>query len=156
MPSVELLSFASSQCGFNQKWSHIKTIHFLIVSNKSLIVEGKDYRVVGFAWYNQIIVDSVSAKLREDYGRWCTKIGDDHFASERCVGYRKVLQAHYLLTDYFLGEGENVFFGIKSEHLLLSALGRQHVEFEGKVKWKDNLEICATLFFGLIKEPRIQ
>src|SRR5207249_1336251 len=41
--------------------------------------------------------------------------------------------------------------GLKDIGLLQSAVGRQHVSFGGKAKWTNHFDICATLFFGLIK-----
>lgn len=95
----------------------------------------------------------IDPALKEDFERWTRKIGDDPFAAPGNLGYRDVLRAHYLLVDYFANEGgEGIsLYGVKNENLLLSAMGRQLVEFEGRVKWKEPIHRCATLFFGLIK-----
>lgn len=73
------------------------------------------------------------------------------------IGIEDVLQAHYILADYFTDssaseEIENMLVGLRNEHLLASALSRQTVTFCGKTKYTDPIEICATLFFGLVKD----
>ncbi|PDX84332.1 hypothetical protein CGS59_05930 [Faecalibacterium prausnitzii] len=42
--------------------------------------------------------------------------------------------------------------GLRSADLLGSALGRQIVSFGGRKKYTDSIEICATLFYGLVKD----
>lgn len=65
-----------------------------------------------------------------------------------------VLKAHYAVVDYFIkqGSGEGVGgFGTKDTGLLLSALSRQFVSFNGVEKWSTPAAKAATLFFGLIQ-----
>ncbi|MEH2943481.1 hypothetical protein VSQ32_11575 [Lachnospiraceae bacterium KK002] len=73
------------------------------------------------------------------------------------VNVSDVLKAHYILADYFTdtsagGMSEKMLVGVRSYDLLASALGRQSVEFRGKRKYTNKLDICATLFFGLVKD----
>ena len=42
--------------------------------------------------------------------------------------------------------------GIRSYDLLNSAICRQTVSYGGVKKYKDPIEICSTLFFGLVKD----
>lgn len=42
--------------------------------------------------------------------------------------------------------------GPRDYNILHSALGRQHVSLGGIPKWSDGYEVCATLFYGLIKD----
>ena len=42
--------------------------------------------------------------------------------------------------------------GPKSMDLLHSALFRQHISYGGKPKWPSKYDVCATLFYGLIKD----
>lgn len=66
----------------------------------------------------------------------------------------EVLRAHFAVVDYFLrkGEGEGVGgFGPKDSGLLISALSRQFISFEGVEKWKTAPEKAATLLFGLVQ-----
>lgn len=73
------------------------------------------------------------------------------------INVKDVLEAHYILADYFTDcsveqEIEKMLVGVRSYDLLASALGRQCVEFAGKKKYIDKIDICATLFFGLVKD----
>ena len=68
-----------------------------------------------------------------------------------------VLHAYFILVDYFTdvsapGEVETMLVGLRSTDLLGSALGRQNVSFNGVRKYTDPIEICATLFYGLVKD----
>ena len=67
-----------------------------------------------------------------------------------------VLKAHYILADYFTdptvnGEIESMLVGVRSFHLLTSAICRQICGYDGRKKYTDSIEICATLFYGLVK-----
>ncbi len=73
------------------------------------------------------------------------------------INVTDVLKAHYILADYFTDESsgeetEKMLVGVRSYDLLASALGRQNVEFEGKRKYTNKLDICSTLFYGLVKD----
>lgn len=73
------------------------------------------------------------------------------------INVSDVLKAHYILADYFTdtSSGENtekMLVGVRSYDLLASALGRQSVEFAGKRKYSNKLDICSTLFYGLVKD----
>lgn len=73
------------------------------------------------------------------------------------INISDVLRAHYILADYFTDissgvEMERMLVGVRSYDLLASAIGRQIVEYGGKRKYTDKIEICATLFFGLVKD----
>ncbi len=63
----------------------------------------------------------------------------------------EVLKAHYIISDYFISEGEEIFFGVKNFNLLSSAVARQDVEFCGIEKWKDCYHKMGTLLFGITK-----
>ena len=72
------------------------------------------------------------------------------------VNVSDVLKAHYILADYFTdptanGEVESMLVGVRSFNLLTSAICRQICGYNGRRKYTDNIEICATLFFGLVK-----
>jgi death-on-curing protein len=90
--------------------------------------------------------------LLDDYKRTKQSIDNyDAFDKEGFIGFDEVLRAHYLIADYFSAEEEGIVYGLKSETLLGSALGRQFTGFGSSDKWKSPIEICGTLFFGLIK-----
>ncbi len=65
-------------------------------------------------------------------------------------------RAYFILIHYFTDastdeEKESMMVGIRSIDLLASALGRQKVSFGGKQKYTAPLDICSTLFFGMVK-----
>lgn len=81
------------------------------------------------------------------------QLGPEAYDGKGIVGIHDVLRAHFLVLDYFsrLGQGAGGV-GPRSINLLHSAVSRQMVGFEGRHKWKDDLEVCATLFYGLIAD----
>jgi death-on-curing protein len=95
-----------------------------------------------------------SEAVLAEFNRWKEKIGaNDPYAGDKTLGIHEVLRAHFLIADHFalLGHGLGGV-GPRDDHLLHSALGRQHVSFSGVPKWESELQIIATLFFGLIKD----
>ena len=94
-----------------------------------------------------------SKGLQEDYDRWKREIGDDVYVGGRTIGILDVLRAHYLIIDFFAQEhGEGVGgVGPKNLGLLHSTMSRQFSGFEKTIKWNTDLEICASLFWGLVK-----
>lgn len=65
-------------------------------------------------------------------------------------------RAYFILIHYFTDsstdEGqEKMMVGIRSIDLLASALSRQNITFCGKQKYSDPIDICSTLFFGMVK-----
>jgi len=99
-------------------------------------------------------MEYISEELKEDFDRWSVIIGDDPYAGKWIVGIYDVLRAHYLIVDYFSTEyGEGVGgVGPRDLNLLHSALSRQFTGYENNKKWNSEFEICATLFFGIIKD----
>ena len=94
----------------------------------------------------------IDPKLQDDYDRWLKRLGEDLFAGHTTVGVFDVLRAHYLIVDYFVKEGYGVGgIGPRDATLLCSTVGRQIPSFGGLSKWNDDLDKCATLFWGLIK-----
>ena len=64
---------------------------------------------------------------------------------------KEVLRAHFCIADYFSKKGEGMGgIGPKDIGLLLSALSRQHVGFDGVQKWVTPQDKAATLMYGLI------
>lgn len=73
------------------------------------------------------------------------------------INVNDVLQAHYILADYFTDLSarngrEAMMAGLRNENLLASALGRQIVTYGNYRKYTDPIDICATLFYGLDKD----
>ncbi|MCX6243915.1 MAG: type II toxin-antitoxin system death-on-curing family toxin [Bacteroidetes bacterium] len=97
-------------------------------------------------------MNNIHPLLLDDYNRTRQFIKNyDAFNKEGYIGYDEVLRAHYLITDYFSDEEASLVYGLKSETLLGSALGRQFTGFGGVDKYSTPIEICGTLFYGLIK-----
>lgn len=76
--------------------------------------------------------------------------------TEPCINVSTVLQAHYILAHYFTDDSaaeevEKMLVGVRSYDLLCSALCRQTVSYCGQLKYSDKMDICSTLFFGLVK-----
>lgn len=72
------------------------------------------------------------------------------------INLSDTFRAYYILVHYFTDTSsaepsEKMLVGIRSVDLLASALSRQDVSFGGKPKYREPLDICATLFFGLDK-----
>jgi len=96
-------------------------------------------------------MDKILPELRKQYEMWKRQI-DDSVAGPRLVSGEEVLRAHYLLADYFLREGEDIAApGPRDVNLMMSAVGRQKTGYGGRDKWQQDVEVCATLFFGLVK-----
>lgn len=71
---------------------------------------------------------------------------------QHIISMHEVLNAHFQIANHFYIEGNGLGgVGPKDLGLLHSAIFRQVVEFNGKVKWNTIFEVCATLLFGLIK-----
>lgn len=97
------------------------------------------------------MIDGIYDHLKQDFERVYKKLDDSPFTTRGLISYYDVLKAHYLISDYFIHEGEEVVYGLKDANTLGSALGRQVTGYGEYQKWKKPEEICATLFFGLVK-----
>lgn len=93
-----------------------------------------------------------SGQVLSEFSRWLALVGPaDPYLSKYTIGIHEALQAHFLLADFFSSVGEGIGgVGPKNIEMLHSALSRQFVEFGGKPKYRDRIDICATLMFGLI------
>lgn len=100
-----------------------------------------------------MLESGVVQHVRDEHERWKREIGQlDPYLDRMTIGIHEVLQAHFLLAEYFAGLGEGIGgLGPKNLHLLHSALARQFVQYGGRPKWNNRIDICATLMFGLIK-----
>lgn len=92
------------------------------------------------------------AAIEGEYRRWQGLVGPaDPYLSKYTIGLHETLQAHFLLADFFSVSGEGIGgVGPKNTTMLHSALARQFVEFGGRPKYTDRIDICASLMFGLI------
>ena len=94
--------------------------------------------------------------LADDYERELKAIGDVDGIRPPLINISDILRAYYILADYFTDASsdkqvEAMLVGVKNRNLLGSAVSRQTVSFGGHVKYTNNVEICATLFYGLVK-----
>lgn len=98
------------------------------------------------------MIEIINAPVAQEYERWMKKIADDPYKSCCVIGIHDVLRAHFLLVDFFFKEQEGLGgVGPRDLNLLHSAINRQLVSYGGKAKWSDKYDLCATLFWGLIK-----
>lgn len=103
-----------------------------------------------------IDMEYLPKELKEQFDYDIKKCKDLEIDSD-LINISDVLKAHYILADYFTDESsdaetEKMLVGVRSYDLLASAVGRQIVEYGGKKKYTDKIEICSTLFFGLVKD----
>lgn len=90
--------------------------------------------------------------LQVEYHRCLNNLGRNEPKIVGALTAEEVLRAHFLIANQFVLEGEGIGgIGPKSPELLESAVWRQFTTFGSKTKWSNNFELCATLFFGLIK-----
>lgn len=89
--------------------------------------------------------------IKQEYERSIAMISEDPFDSEKLICYADILKAHFLIIDFFSSSEENITYGVKDMNLLGSTLGRQIAGFGNYTKWKTYDELCATLFYGIIK-----
>lgn len=97
-------------------------------------------------------MEHIKPEFLEDYTRVIKDLNDPYI-SDRTIGILEVLKGHYLIVDYFDREyGEGIGgVGPRDIGLLQSTMGRQLSSFSSFTKWDSSLDICSTLFFGLIK-----
>lgn len=91
-----------------------------------------------------------------DYERERKAIGDVEGIQAPLINISDILRAHYILADYFTDASsdqpvEVMLVGVKNRNLLGSAVSRQTVSFCGRTKYTNSIEICSTLFYGLVK-----
>lgn len=71
--------------------------------------------------------------IRSEHARWLKEMGqDDPYTSDVTIGIKEVLEAHFLLAEFFAEVGEGIGgIGPKDPKMLISALGRQFTGFGG-------------------------
>ena len=94
--------------------------------------------------------------LRDEYMRYAAQYPDMSSLQKPYINISDTLRAYFILADYFTDptadqKSERMLVGVRDMNLLVSALGRQNVSFAGTVKYSSPLDICATLFLGLVK-----
>jgi death-on-curing protein len=92
-----------------------------------------------------------NAVIGKEYERILNQIKNDPFDQEKLICYKELIRAHFHVIDFFYSDKERIVYGVKDLNLLGSTLGRQIAGYSGIRKWKSDEEICATLFYGIIK-----
>lgn len=94
--------------------------------------------------------------LKDEYKRYRKLYPDVQELHFPLMNISDILRAYFILADYFTdptadAKSESMLIGIRDMNLLISALGRQNASFGGFTKYTQPLDVCATLFFGLVK-----
>jgi prophage maintenance system killer protein len=91
--------------------------------------------------------------INSERARWEGELlKEDVYGGSTTISLREVLDAHFLLAEYFAKSGEGLGgLGPKEPGLLHSALNRQFAEFGGIPRWNNRIQVCASLMFGLIR-----
>lgn len=103
-----------------------------------------------------LMMKYLSDELRMHYEKTRSECEEIAELQHPLIGVEDTLRAYYILADYFTdtssnAEVERMLVGLRSKDLLASALCRQVTSFGGRLKFTIDLEICATLFFGMVK-----
>ena len=107
----------------------------------------------GLSFLGDTNVLAIHEHLAKQHSRTLLEIGGDPYFSDHTMGIGEVLDAHFLIADFFAARGQDfVAVGPASLPLLHSALSRQFVSLGGELKWKTPHELAATLLFGMIKD----
>ncbi len=106
--------------------------------------------------FSRDIMKFLPPELQKAYEYDRKKVPNANTLTSPFINEDDVLRAHYILADYFTDptaptEAERMLVGVKSFDLLSSAVSRQVCCFDGHYKYTESFEICATLFFGLVK-----
>ncbi len=100
-------------------------------------------------------MDNLPKELREEYEYLIRHNDDIEGITHPLINISDALKAYFILADYFTDPTsdvqEKMLIGVRDIHLLGSAIGRQSTCFGGKAKYTNGIDICATLFFGLVK-----
>lgn len=96
-------------------------------------------------------------EMREEYNRLTKENPDIPELNHPLINVSDAFRAYFILAHFFTdaSSGEQVekmLVGLRDINLLESALCRQNVTFAGRVKYDNPIDICATLFFGLVKD----
>ena len=95
------------------------------------------------------------SELEKEYLRLHRLYSDIDGLSHPLINVSDTLRAYFSLADYFTDPSsettESMLIGVRSMDLLYSALSRQQVEFGGRTKYSNPIDICSTLFYGIVK-----
>ncbi len=101
------------------------------------------------------IMNNLPEDLKKEYEYLTLHNPDIEGIEHPLINISDTLRAYFILAHYFTDpsshETEKMLVGVRDFNLLGSAIGRQNTSYGGKTKYTDKIEICATLFFGLVK-----
>lgn len=95
-------------------------------------------------------------EYQKEYDRLTTEYPDMDGLQSPLINISDALKAYFALADYFTdassnSEIETMLVNVRSIDLLCSALGRQVSSFDGHIKYSAPIEVCSTLFYGMVK-----
>jgi death-on-curing family protein len=95
----------------------------------------------------------IDAALAREFDYWCRQLDRPNSYTPFALTSVDVLNAHFVLADFFYSKGEGIGgVGPRDVHLLESAVSRQYVSLGATSKWTTSCEVAATLFFGIIRD----
>lgn len=101
------------------------------------------------------IMNNLPDDLKKEYDYLILHNPDIEGIEHPMINISDTLRAYFILAHYFTDpssdEEEKMLVGVRDFNLLGSAIGRQNTTFGGKTKYTDKIDICSTLFFGLVK-----
>ena len=100
-------------------------------------------------------MNNLPKNLKDEYEYLIEHNADIEGIEHPLINISDTLRAYFILAHYFTDPSsdcqEKMLIGVRDMNLLGSAIGRQNMSFGGKTKYTDKIDICATLFFGLVK-----
>lgn len=95
---------------------------------------------------------SLEPEIDAEFQRTLAQLPDEEGVGPYALSIVDVLRAHFLIANHFYLEGRGLGgIGPRDVGLLCSTVDRQYVSFGGQTKWTAGFDVCATLFYGLIK-----
>lgn len=100
-------------------------------------------------------MNSLPEDLKKEYDYLIEHNSDIEGIEYPLINISDTLKAYFILAHYFTDPSskcqERMLIGVRDINLLGSAIGRQTISYDGKKKYTDKIDICSTLFYGLVK-----
>ena len=100
-------------------------------------------------------MNSLPEDLKKEYDYLIEHNSDIEGIEHPLINISDTLKAYFILAHYFTDPSskcqERMLIGVRDINLLGSAIGRQTISYDGKKKHTDKIDICSTLFYGLVK-----
>lgn len=97
----------------------------------------------------------INNEVEQEYTRLSSLCPDVEGLNHPLLNVSDILKAYFSLVDFFSDPSsetaETMMVGLRSADLLYSALSRQSVSYAGKTKYTNPIDICSTLFYGMVK-----